>query len=438
MPFPLHAHEAETELGDGVADEVVGGRVTDVDVQQVPLAVHGDARSVQVLLQDLDVAEDLDADHRRLRGDGGRGRVPQQPSAVDHHDPVADPLELAEQVRGDDHRDAEVRTDPADELEHVVAPGGVEPVGRLVEQDERRVVDQGLGELDPLPHPGGVAAHRPVPLLVQTDVPERVGGPFARGRGGQARHPPHVHDELGGGHVRRQAVVLGHVADALADGRPVRGDVVAEDGGRARGRGEQAQQDLQERGLARAVGTDEPRDPGLHLDGQVLDGGHRAEALGETLRPDQRHLPASTLRASTLHAGTVGARRRAVGDLVDDLRILHRICTPSALRREGGGRPPEGAAAGSRRTWAGTVFPSACPDLAGARHAGRSTMSAHETSYDEHLTRKDGSAVSPGHLEDIRRVARRDSASVMSDPDGPLLVGLRDETQAERIRHEQP
>ncbi len=55
-------------------------------------------------------------------------------------------------------------------------------------------------------------------------------------------------------------------------------------------------------------------------------------------------------------------------------------------------------------------------------------MSEHEISGDVHLTRRDGSAVSPGHLEEVRREARRDCAQMMSDPDGPLLVGLRDET----------
>ena len=55
-------------------------------------------------------------------------------------------------------------------------------------------------------------------------------------------------------------------------------------------------------------------------------------------------------------------------------------------------------------------------------------MSEHAMSSEEHLTRKDGSAVSAGHLEDVRQEARRDSASMMAEPDGPLLVGLRDDT----------
>ena len=55
-------------------------------------------------------------------------------------------------------------------------------------------------------------------------------------------------------------------------------------------------------------------------------------------------------------------------------------------------------------------------------------MSEHQISDDEHLTRTDGSTVSPDHIEDVRRQARRDSAQMMADPDGPRLVGLRDDS----------
>ena len=58
--------------------------------------------------------------------------MPQQPAGVDDDDAVADPLELSEQVRGHDHRDAELRADPPDQLEHVVAAGGVERVCREI------------------------------------------------------------------------------------------------------------------------------------------------------------------------------------------------------------------------------------------------------------------------------------------------------------------
>ena len=66
-------------------------------------------------------------------------------------------------------------------------PGRVEAVGRLVEQEQARAVDERLGELDPLLHAGRVAADRPVALLVQADVAEDLGRPLARGGARQAR-----------------------------------------------------------------------------------------------------------------------------------------------------------------------------------------------------------------------------------------------------------
>ena len=97
-------------------------------------------------------------------------------AAVEDDDVVADLLELAEQVGGDEDGDAEVAADALHEPQHVGAGGGVEAVGRLVEEDQPRVVGERLGELGALLHAGGVAAHRPVALLVEADVAQHVGG----------------------------------------------------------------------------------------------------------------------------------------------------------------------------------------------------------------------------------------------------------------------
>ena len=104
-----------------------------------------------------------------------------------------------------------------DQRQHVVARGRVEAVGRLVEQHQPRVVHQRLGELGPLLHAGGVAAHRPVPLLGQPHVAQHVGGPLARRGVGQPGHLAHVHDEVAGGDVGRAG------SRARACSRPARG-----------------------------------------------------------------------------------------------------------------------------------------------------------------------------------------------------------------------
>ena len=93
-------------------------------------------------------------------------RRPQEPPGIDGDEKVADPLDLAQQVTGNDDGDAEFLTGPLDQGEHLIAAGRVQAVCRLVEQQQPRIVDQRLGELDPLLHAGRVTAHRPVALLV--------------------------------------------------------------------------------------------------------------------------------------------------------------------------------------------------------------------------------------------------------------------------------
>ena len=227
---------------------------------------------------------DLDREHVAGRGHRRDPVGPQQPARVDRDQRVADPLDLAEQVRADHDRDAELGADPVDQRQHRVPAGRVEPVGRLVEQQQVRVVHQRLGQLDPLLHAGRVAADLPVALLVEADVAQRLGGALAGGRPRQPAHPGHVGDELGGGQVGRQAVVLGHVADPGADlpRRRPSGRGRAPGPGRSVG-GEQPEQDLDQGGLAGAVRADQPDDAGLHVDGELGQRGHPRVPLGERL-----------------------------------------------------------------------------------------------------------------------------------------------------------
>ncbi len=119
-------------------------------------------------------------------------------------------------------------------------------------------MDERLGQLDALPHAGGVAADRAVALLEQPHVPEDLGGPLACRRAREAGHLRQVGHELRGRDVGRQDVVLGHVADLLADPRPFPHDVETEDRRRAVRGPKEPEQDPQERALAGPVRPDEP------------------------------------------------------------------------------------------------------------------------------------------------------------------------------------
>ena len=138
------------------------------------------------------------------------------PAGLEDHDRVADPLDLLEVVRRDDDVDAELGADPPDQGEHVVALDGVEPVGRLVEQDERRVVRDRRRQLHALPLPGRHRPDGPEPLLAEPDLPERVARALDRAAGRDPVELRQVPDEVLRLHLGRQVVVLGPVPDALA------------------------------------------------------------------------------------------------------------------------------------------------------------------------------------------------------------------------------
>ena len=70
-----------------------------------------------------------------------------------------------------------------------------------------------------------------------------------------------------------EAVVLGHIADGPADERPFGADVVAEDPPLALGRGQEPEQDAEERALSGAVRPQEPDGPAFELQAHAVEGG---------------------------------------------------------------------------------------------------------------------------------------------------------------------
>ena len=113
--------------------------------------------------------------------------------------------------------------------EHVVALDRVEALGGLVEQHQHGVVDDRLRQLHPLALTGRHRADRSHPLLAQADLPQHVAGPAGGLAAGQPVQLGDVADEVDRLDVRRQRVVLGRVADPLADLGAGRRGVEAED-----------------------------------------------------------------------------------------------------------------------------------------------------------------------------------------------------------------
>ena len=107
------------------------------------------------------------------------------PLVQDRH-PVGDHLDLAEQVRVDEDRPP-LALELQEQVADLLAADRVHAVGRLVQEDHLRVVEERLGDPQPLLHPLGVGADLGVHPLAQADDLQRLGDPLASARPGSGR-----------------------------------------------------------------------------------------------------------------------------------------------------------------------------------------------------------------------------------------------------------
>jgi hypothetical protein len=136
----------------------------------------------------------------------------------------------------------------------------VEPGGRLVEEDDPRLVDDAERDVDPPPLTTAVRLALAVGVLGELERLERAGRAALRLGLADAVHPGLEHQLLPGGRVVPRAAALGDVADAPAHLARVAPQVHTRDGGVAAVRVDQRGEDPQGRGLAGAVGAEETED----------------------------------------------------------------------------------------------------------------------------------------------------------------------------------
>src|SRR5215210_4687897 len=128
MTALLHPDEGETELDHGVPDDVEWGFVDEINQDRV--AVRGDPQSAagQAFGEPLPAVLDLDGERPGSLGERPERSVPEQLAVLDREQVVAHALDLAQQVRCDDDGKPELGARPMDQLEHLVAAGGVKTV----------------------------------------------------------------------------------------------------------------------------------------------------------------------------------------------------------------------------------------------------------------------------------------------------------------------
>jgi hypothetical protein len=219
----------------------------------------------------------------------GRLRLDEQPPLLEDPDPVAETRHLDQLVAREQDRLPPLVGEVDEEAPDLLDALRVEPVRRLVEQQERRVAEQGAGDAEPLPHSLGVASDPPVAVRRE---PDRLEKPVRRGAGLAPREAVRDAEQrqvpaAGEPRVERRSLDQTTLAGARLPGVAGRVEPVHEH--RPGIRPDEPQRDPERRGLPRAVvsreavpvaGTDVKRD--------VVERHVAAEAFGDRMESQQR------------------------------------------------------------------------------------------------------------------------------------------------------
>ncbi len=181
-------------------------------------------------------------------------------------------------MRGEDDGHAVLGPFGQDAGQHVHATG-IKARERLVEHQQRRLVDERDPELHALLVSQRELLHPGVGALGQAQALDPAVRRRLRLGGLDAVQPRHVGELVAYPHLGVEAALLGHVAEVPPRPGVGLGALPANMAGVGL---EHAQHDPHCRGLARAVGPDEPEQlAGRHLEGQIVEGDHVAVAPRE-------------------------------------------------------------------------------------------------------------------------------------------------------------
>ena len=175
-----------------------------------------------------------------------------------------------------------------DQLVHLARCDRIEPGGRLVEEDDRRIVEQRARERDALAEALREAAAGIVGPAGEVDRRQRL--PDPRLRLCELVQSGEELEVLGDGETQVEAGVLGHHRDSLADLDAVRRvERQPRDTGRARGGGDQGGEHAHGRRLAGAVRAEEAEHlAGADAEGDVVDREPLTEPLRQVLDDERR------------------------------------------------------------------------------------------------------------------------------------------------------
>ena len=248
----------------------------------------------------------LDLGRRQELLELGEGPVLDDRALVQDRDAVRELFGLVEVLSREQHRRAPARELP-DGLPHLVAGLRVEPGGRLVEEDDRRVADQAHRDVEPASHASRVRRRLAVSCIGEREAVEQLVGDHTRVL--EVTQLGDQHEVLPAGQHFVDGSELAGQADRLADVARLGRDVEAVDRGRARVGLEQGRQDLHERGLAGAVRAEQGEDASrLHVEVDTAQHVQVVEGLLDAAYPDRG---CGGHGCSTRSASSIALTRRA-------------------------------------------------------------------------------------------------------------------------------
>ena len=161
----------------------------------------------------------------------GEGAVHADPTLVKDRDPVGELFGLVEVLRREQHR-RPLLGELLDGLPHLDAPLRVEPVRRLVEEDDRWIPDEAHRDVETATHAARIGRHPPLgrvgqPEAIEQVIRDRAGVLEVPQAGDQHEVLPATEDLVDGRELAREA-------ERLPDVRSLRGDIEAVDDGRPR------------------------------------------------------------------------------------------------------------------------------------------------------------------------------------------------------------
>ena len=125
-------------------------------------------------------------------------------------------------------RHATLADELAHQLEHLGDTDGVDRDRRLVEDQDVGILDQRVGDAQPLPHASRVRVHPGVGPVRQAHLREHVVDLGFGRLATQAVEPRRVAQVLAAGHAPVEARVVGQVADPPLDAEGIAGGIQAD------------------------------------------------------------------------------------------------------------------------------------------------------------------------------------------------------------------